>query len=70
MNVDDLVKYYGCKSVLQLSKVIDRPTGVVKKEGDKGISYTTLWKWKKKGIPARTQAYYQAISEGKLKASL
>ena len=69
MTVDDLKQYYGCKSILELSKKIDRPEGIVEKEGGKGISNTTLHKWKRSGIPHRTQAFFQVVSKGKLKVS-
>lgn len=63
MTVDDLKKHYGCKSLLDLSKKIDKPSGV-----GTGVSNVTLHKWKREGIPPRTQAFYEVKTKGQLKA--
>ncbi len=34
------------------------------------VSRITLWKWEKKGIPLRTQAFLEIKSKGILKADL
>lgn len=55
MTVDDLKKHYGCKSLLELCDKL-------------GVSNTTIHKWKKGGIPPRTQALYEVKTKSKLKA--
>ena len=55
METQDLMVYYKCKTRRSLS--------------DKtGFSEVTLWKWQKKGIPPRTQATFEVLTNGKLKA--
>ncbi|MDM1766066.1 hypothetical protein ACFODO_23935 [Acinetobacter sichuanensis] len=55
MNPLDLMNHYECKTRRALSQKI-------------GFSEVTLWKWEKKGIPPRTQALFEILTEGKLKA--
>nr|WP_111861375.1 hypothetical protein [Acinetobacter sp. CFCC 10889] len=57
MNVKDLMNHYGCENHTDLSKKIK-------------FSKVTLWKWEKFGIPPRTQATFEVLSGGKLKANL
>lgn len=57
MKTQDLMIYYKCKTRRNLSEKT-------------GYSEVTLWKWEKKGIPLRTQATFEVISKGKLKADL
>ena len=57
MNTTDLMKYYDCKTRRALSEKIE-------------FSEVTLWKWEKKGIPVKTQAFLQVKTKGKLKADL
>ena len=57
MNVQDLKKYYQVKSNPQLAKKI-------------GAGRTTVWDWEKKGIPIKTQAHIQLITNGEVKADL
>lgn len=56
MIVQDLMDFYDCKTQLQLCDKID-------------ISRVTLWKWKKYGIPYRTQTSFQVETQGQLKAT-
>lgn len=55
MNVKDLMTYHECETHGLLSLKI-------------GFSKVTLWKWEKFGIPPRTQATFEVLSDGKLKA--
>lgn len=55
MNIDDLKAFYEAKSDADLSKKLNRPR-------------CTIFFWKKNGIPPRTQATFEVITEGKLKA--
>lgn len=57
MNVKDLMNHYECKNHDELSKKIN-------------FSRVTLWKWEKFGIPPRTQATFEVLSGGVLKADL
>lgn len=57
MNVKDLMIHHGCKTRRDLSKKIN-------------FSEVTLWKWEKFGIPPKTQAAIEVLSQGKLKADL
>lgn len=57
MTVDDLMANKNCQSLHELSQEI-------------GVSLVTLWKWRKKGIPPRTQAIFEVQSKGELKADL
>ncbi|CAA0189639.1 hypothetical protein [Acinetobacter baumannii] len=57
MNISDLMNYHDCKNKKELSKKT-------------GYSTVTLWKWENNGIPARTQAFLQVKTKGKLKADL
>lgn len=57
MTVDDLKTHYGAKSDAALARAMSRPR-------------STIHYWKKGGIPVSTQAYFQAITKGKLKADL
>lgn len=51
------MSHYECKTRRELSKKT-------------GFSEVTLWKWEKTGIPARTQATFEVLTKGKLKADL
>ncbi|WP_115247547.1 hypothetical protein [Moraxella lacunata] len=55
MTVQDLMNFYDCKTQSQLCEKIQ-------------ISRVALWKWKKYGIPFRTQASFEVKTKGKLKA--
>ena len=55
MKSSDLMRHYCCKTKRELSQKI-------------GFSEVTLWKWEKNGIPTRTQATFEVLSKGKLKA--
>lgn len=55
MNISDLMNFHDCKNKKELSNKT-------------GYSTVTLWKWENKGIPAKTQAFLQVKSNGKLKA--
>ncbi|MFW1768208.1 hypothetical protein [Acinetobacter baumannii] len=57
MKTQDLMSHYECKTRRELSKKT-------------GFSEVTLWKWEKTGIPARTQATFEVLTKGKLKADL
>ncbi|MEM9994723.1 hypothetical protein HUN23_13320 [Acinetobacter oleivorans] len=57
MNLSDLMNYHDCKNKKELSKKT-------------GYSTVTLWKWANNGIPARTQAFLEVKTQGKLKADL
>ena len=57
MKSSDLMHHYGCKTKRELSR-------------KSGVSEVTLWKWEKNGIPPRTQATFEVLSKGKLKADL
>lgn len=57
MKTADLMNHYGCKTRRDLS-------------AKTGFSEVTLWKWDKNGIPPRTQATFEVLTKGKLKANL
>ncbi|PZT87789.1 MAG: hypothetical protein DI627_05965 [Acinetobacter sp.] len=57
MNVQQLREFYGAKNNSQLSKKINKARSL-------------LTKWEKEGIPPRTQATFDVLTEGKLKADL
>lgn len=57
MNVAQLRNFYDVKNNTLLAKKIKR-------------GRTTVWDWEKSGIPPRTQAYFEVLTEGKLKADL
>ncbi|WP_372410478.1 hypothetical protein ACDI99_05575 [Acinetobacter radioresistens] len=57
MKTQDLMSHYGCKTRRDLSSKT-------------GFSEVTLWKWEKNGIPPRTQATFEVLTKGKLKADL
>lgn len=57
MKLSDLMSHYGCKNKRELSQKI-------------GFSEVTLWKWGKNGIPLRTQATFEVLTQGKVKANL
>ncbi|HDI1570402.1 MULTISPECIES: hypothetical protein [Acinetobacter calcoaceticus/baumannii complex] len=57
MNISDLMNYHDCKNKKELSKKT-------------GYSTVTLWKWEKEGIPPRTQATFEVLTKGQLKADL
>lgn len=57
MNIDDLKAFYKAESDADLSRKINRPR-------------CTIFFWKKNGIPPRTQATFEVMTKGKLKADL
>lgn len=57
MKTQDLMSHYKCKTRRSLSERT-------------GFSEVTLWKWEKNGIPPRTQATFEVLTKGKLKANL
>ncbi|OTG82560.1 hypothetical protein B9T31_14815 [Acinetobacter sp. ANC 4558] len=57
MKTLDLMVHYQCKTRRSLSKKT-------------GFSEVTLWKWEKFGIPLKTQAMFEVLSKGELKADL
>ncbi|MCW8041236.1 hypothetical protein [Acinetobacter entericus] len=57
MNIDDLKAFYQAKSDADLSKKLKRPR-------------CTIYFWKKNGIPPRTQAAFQVLTNGELKADM
>ncbi|MDI1224857.1 hypothetical protein [Acinetobacter sp.] len=57
MNIDDLKAVYEAKSDADLSKKLNRPR-------------CTIFFWKKNGIPPRTQATFEVLTKGELKADL
>ena len=57
MNVAQLRVFYGVKNNTLLAKEIKR-------------GRTTIWEWEKFGIPPRTQATFEVLTKGKLKADL
>ncbi|MDO4896361.1 MAG: hypothetical protein Q3971_03265 [Moraxella sp.] len=56
MTVTDLMTFYDCKTQTELSEKIQ-------------VSRVCIWKWKKYGIPFRTQAGFEVSTKGKLKAT-
>jgi hypothetical protein len=57
VNIDDLKAFYEAKSDADLSKKLNRPR-------------CTIFFWKKNGIPPRTQATFEVLTKGELKADL
>ncbi|EOV9814454.1 MULTISPECIES: hypothetical protein [Acinetobacter calcoaceticus/baumannii complex] len=57
MNVQQLREYYGVENNSQLAKKIKKVRSV-------------LTKWEKEGIPPRTQATFEVLTKGQLKADL
>lgn len=57
MTIDDLKAFYKAKSDADLSRKLNRPR-------------CTVFFWKKNGIPPRTQATFEVMTKGKLKADL
>lgn len=57
MTVDDLRQHYRAKTDMELAEKLQR-------------AKSTLSKWRKCEIPVETQAYYQLLTKGKLKANL
>lgn len=57
MNVNDLKKFYNCKSYRQMSKILQ-------------VSDAAICKWGKNGIPIKRQALFQIQTNGALKADL
>lgn len=55
MNVAQLRSFYSVKNNTQLAEKIKR-------------GRTTVWDWEKSGIPLRTQAFFEVLTEGELKA--
>lgn len=56
MTVDDLRNHYNAKSDAELARILDRDRSVI-----------NYWR---KGIPLSTQATFQVLTQGKLKANL
>lgn len=57
MTVDDLRDFYNASSDSDLARKIKR-------------GRSTISGWRDNGIPERTQAYFQALTNGVLKASI
>ena len=57
MNVSQLREFYGVKNNTQLAKALN-------------YGRTTVWEWESKGIPPRTQATFEVLTKGRLKADL
>lgn len=57
MTVDDLRKFYNAASDSDLARKIQR-------------GRSTISGWRDNGIPERTQAYFQALTGGVLKAAI
>lgn len=57
MNVQQLRVFYGVQNNSQLAKKINRVRSV-------------LTKWERDGIPPRTQALFEVLTNGKLKVDL
>jgi hypothetical protein len=57
VNINDLKAFYKVESDAELSRKLNRPR-------------CTIFFWKKNGIPPRTQATFEVLSKGKLKADL
>ena len=57
VNIDDLKSFYKAESDADLSRKLNRPR-------------CTIFFWKKNGIPPRTQAAFEVMSKGELKADL
>lgn len=55
MDVAQLRDFYNVKNNSLLAKKINR-------------GRTTVWDWEKNGIPPRTQAIFEVLTNGKLKA--
>ena len=56
MTVDDLKTYYKAKSDAELARILGRDRSVI-----------NYWR---KGIPPRTQATFEVLTKGKVKANL
>lgn len=54
MTVDDLKKFYQAKNDAELARILERDRSVI-----------AYWR---KGIPLRTQAMFEVLTEGKVKA--
>ncbi|MBU3083137.1 hypothetical protein NNO95_03945 [Acinetobacter baumannii] len=54
MTVDDLKKFYEAKNDAELARILERDRSVI-----------AYWR---KGIPPRTQAMFEVMTEGKVKA--
>lgn len=57
MSVDDLIKHFGAASDSDLAKKLGR-------------GRSTICEWRAKGIPEKTQSFYQVCTNGALKANL
>ncbi|AZC10108.1 hypothetical protein I0P11_10760 [Acinetobacter baumannii] len=57
MTVDDLIKFYKVKSDADLARKLKRPRST--------ISY-----WRSGGIPTSTQATFQVLTKGQVKADM
>lgn len=57
MTVDDLRNFYKAETDSDLARKVSR-------------GRSTIFGWRENGIPERTQAYFQAVTNGALKASI
>lgn len=57
MKVVELREHYGVKNNANLAQKIN-------------YGRTTIWEWEKFGIPLKTQALFEVLTEGKLKVDL
>ncbi len=57
MTVDQLIAFYEVKNKSQLAQKIS-------------AARSTITEWEKNGIPPRTQASFEVLTKGKLKADL
>lgn len=57
MTVDQLITFYEVKNKSQLARKIT-------------AARSTITEWEKNGIPPRTQASFEVLTQGKLKADL
>lgn len=57
MTVDQLITFYEVKNKSQLAQKIS-------------AARSTITEWEKNGIPPRTQASFEVLTKGKLKADL
>lgn len=55
MTIDHLITFYEAKNKSHLAKIIN-------------VGRSTITLWSKSGIPPRTQALFEILTEGKLKA--
>ncbi|WP_347455669.1 hypothetical protein [Acinetobacter thermotolerans] len=55
MKVQDLKNHYGCKTDTELEQKL-------------GVSNIAIWKWRKNGIPIKTQCFFEVKTNGAVKA--